>query len=301
MTFCWQAKFRHLLGRPPAMRRGSVQCLSSGQLHRMAYTEWGDAANPRVLVCAHGLSRNGRDFDVIAQALSRDYRVVCPDIAGRGESEWLANKADYQVPVYLQHMLVLLARLNVAQVDWLGTSMGGLIGMSLAALPASPIRKLILNDVGPVLSAAALSRIGDYVGRAPCFAAEDQAVAYLREVCPGFGPLTDQQWRQLTVHGLRRDPDGWRVRYDPAIGDTLRAQPLKTDMLLWPVYDAIKAPTLVLRGVDSDLLTHATAEAMSQRGPCARYVEIAATGHAPMLMDAAQIKIVRDFLREDAE
>ncbi|WP_254048247.1 alpha/beta fold hydrolase [Uliginosibacterium sp. TH139] len=280
----------------PDMRRGSVQCLTSGQLHRMAYTEWGRPDNPRVLICVHGLSRNGRDFDVLAAALSCDYRVLCPDIAGRGDSDWLVDKSAYAVPSYVPHLLSLIARLDVERVDWLGTSMGGLIGMALAAMPGNPIRRLILNDVGPVLSAVALTRIGDYVGRAPHFLALEEAERYLRGVCPGFGPLSDAQWRQLTLNSLRPEGNGWRMHYDPAIGDAMRAQPLKTDMLLWPMYDAITAPTLVLRGVDSDLLSHATAEAMTRRGPCARHVEIAANGHAPMLMDPAQIGIVREFL-----
>ncbi|GAB2879046.1 alpha/beta hydrolase [Uliginosibacterium flavum] len=301
MALCCWSKLKSLFGASPGMRESGVQCLTSGQLHHMAYTEWGDPANPRVLLCVHGLTRNGRDFDELARALSRDYRVICPDVAGRGQSDWLANKNDYAVQVYVQHMLILLARLDVAQVDWLGTSMGGLIGMGLAALPDTPIRRLILNDVGPVLSAPALSRIGEYVGRAPLFASVEAAEQYLREVGPGFGKLSDDQWRALTVSGLRRDADGWRMRYDPAIGEVMRASPLKTDMLLWPMYDAIRAPTLVLRGVDSDLLTHTTAEAMSQRGPRAHIVEIAETGHAPMLMCAGQIEIVRNFLLEAPE
>lgn len=292
----WRSLFRSSVAAPAEMRQGSVQCLTNGQLHRMAYTEWGRADNPRVLLCVHGLSRNGRDFDVLAQALSKEFRVVCPDVAGRGESEWLHNSADYTVPNYLPHMLSLIARLNVLQLDWLGTSMGGLIGMNLAAMADSPIRKLILNDVGPVLSAPALTRIGEYVGRAPHFASLAEAEAYLRRVCPGFGPLSPEQWHHLSVHGLRREGEGWRVAYDPGIGEAMRSMPIHTDILMWPVYDAIRAPTLVMRGVDSDLLTHATALAMCARGPRARMVEIADTGHAPMLMDTAQIELVREFL-----
>ena len=296
MTSCNGSGFKSVSGASVAMRQGRVQCLSSGQLHRMAYTDWGDEANPRVLVCVHGLSRNGRDFDTLAAALSEDFRVICPDLPGRGESDWLINKADYTVPAYLSHILTLIARLGVEQVDWLGTSMGGMIGMSLAALPENPVRRLILNDVGPVLSAPALSRIGEYVGRAPVFDSVDAAERYLRTVCPGFGPLSDAQWRLLIEHGLRRDPDGWRTNYDPAIGDVMRAQPLKTDMLMWPIYDAIRSPTLAIRGEHSDLLTHATLEAMRERGPHAQTLEIADTGHAPMLMDGAQIERVREFL-----
>ena len=279
------------------MRRGSVQCLSSGMLHHMAYTEWGDATNPRVLLCVHGLTRNARDFDPLARALADQYRVICPDVAGRGESDWLRNKADYSVPNYMQHMLVLLAHLGVAQVDWVGTSMGGLIGMSLAALPNAPIRKLVLNDAGAVVSARSLQRIAGYVGLAPDFASLAEAEIYMRETYAGFGLLTDKQWRFLTEHALRALPEGgWRMLYDPAIGDAMRTSPILFDLNLWHLYDAIRAQTVVLRGVESDLLSHDTAAEMALRGPRAHLVEIPGVGHAPMLMDDIQTAIVRNFL-----
>lgn len=279
------------------MRRGSVQCLSSGMLHHMAYTEWGDATNPRVLLCVHGLTRNARDFDPLARALADHYRVICPDVAGRGESDWLRNKADYSVPNYMQHMLVLLAHLGVAQVDWVGTSMGGLIGMSLAALPNAPIRKLVLNDAGAVVSARSLQRIAGYVGLAPDFASLAEAEIYMRETYAGFGLLTDKQWRFLTEHALRALPEGgWCMLYDPAIGDAMRTSPILFDLNLWHLYDAIRAQTVVLRGAESDLLSHDTAAEMALRGPRAYLVEIPGVGHAPMLMDEIQIAIVRNFL-----
>lgn len=282
------------------MRRGCVQCLSSGILHRMSYIEWGDAANPRVLVCVHGLTRNARDFDFLARVMADHYRVVCPDVAGRGESEWLRNKADYGVPTYLQHMLVLLAHLGVARVDWVGTSMGGLIGMSLAALPNAPIRKLVLNDAGAVVCARSLKRIAGYVGLAPQFASLAEAEVYMRQTFASFGELSDVQWRFLTEHSLRALPSGgWRVHYDPAIGDAMRASPIMFDLNLWNLYEAIHAPTLLIRGAESDLLTHKTAIEMTRRGPRAELVEIPKVGHAPMLMDEAQIALVRDFLLRD--
>jgi len=281
------------------MRRGSVQCLSSGVLHRMAYTEWGDAMNPRVLLCVHGLTRNARDFDVLARSLASDYRVVCPDVAGRGDSDWLPNKADYGVPTYLQHMLALIAHLGVARIDWVGTSMGGLIGMALAALPNSPIRKLVLNDAGAVVSARSLQRIAGYVGLAPLFANLAEAEVYMRQTFATFGALSDAQWRFLTEHSVHACQGGLRVNYDPAIGDAMRASPIVFDLNLWNLFDAIHANTLLIRGAESDLLSHQTALDMTRRGPRARLVEIPGVGHAPMLMDADQIRIVQDFLLKE--
>lgn len=282
------------------MRTGRVSCLSNDGFHSMAYVEWGDAANPRVLVCAHGLTRCGRDFDFFAQALASDYRVVCPDVVGRGLSGWLKTKALYGLPQYCADMTVLLARLDVASVDWVGTSMGGLIGMALAAQTNTPIRRLVLNDVGPVITAASLERIGDYLGNPPRFATLDDAERYIRTVSASFGRLTDAQWRHLTVHVVRQEEDGhYTFRYDPGIAETYRAAQLACggkDMEMWPLYDVISCPTLVLRGEQSDLLTPATARAMQERGPRAQVVEIPDVGHAPMLMDAAQIAPVRDFL-----
>lgn len=282
------------------MREGSVKCLSSEGFHRMAYVEWGDAANPRVLVCIHGLTRCGRDFDFLAQALEKDYRVVCPDVAGRGRSDRLRNKALYALPQYCADMTTLIARLDVATVDWVGTSMGGLIGMALAAQPGNPIRKLILNDVGPVITAASLARIGDYLGKPPRFDDIEQAEAYVRQVSAPFGPLTDAQWRHLTVHVVRQAADGKiEFLYDPGIAEAYHAAQQADagkDIVLWPLYDAITCPTLLLRGAHSDLLTAEAAQAMHQRGPRAQLVEIPGVGHAPMLMDAAQIAPVREFL-----
>ncbi len=283
------------------MREGNVKCLSTAGFHRMAYVEWGDADNPRVLVCVHGLTRSGRDFDFLAQSLAADYRVVCPDVAGRGKSDWLANKSLYTLPQYCADMVTLLARLNVETVDWLGTSMGGLIGMALAAQqPGNPIRRLVLNDVGPVITAVSLARIGGYLGSPPRFDGIAQAEAYVRLVSAPFGPLTDAQWRHLTVHVVRQAADGKiDFAYDPGIAQAYReGQQISggKDVELWPLFDAITCPTLLLRGALSDLLTSATARTMTQRGPRAQLVEIPGVGHAPVLMDVAQVAPVRDFL-----
>ncbi len=288
-----------LSGRRHAIRERQVQCIGPHGLHRMAYVEWGREDNPRVVLCVHGLTRNGRDFDDLAQVLADDFRVVCPDVVGRGRSDWLTVSKDYAIPLYMSDMVTLIARLGVEEVDWVGTSMGGLIGMLLASLPNNPIRRLLLNDVGPVISTAALTRIGDYVGRAPVFASIEAAEAYLREISAPFGPLSDAQWRHLTVHSVRPlEEGGFRMVYDPALGDAFREQP-EADIELWDTYDRIRCPTLVVRGTESDLLSLETLQAMRERGPQARTVQIAGVGHAPMLMDEAQTGLVRAFLLED--
>jgi len=285
---------------PTEPRLRHVQCLAPEGLHRMAYWEWGDAANPRVLVCVHGLTRQGRDFDTFAQAMQGDYRVVCPDVPGRGQSDWLKNPASYAIPQYVADMVTLLARLDAAEVHWVGTSMGGLIGLGLAALPESPIRRLVLNDVGPAIEYAALERIGAYVGQPAHWKTVDEAADALQAISLGFGPHTREQWLALTRPQLKADGDGFKPHYDPALGVPFRAVTPELaaagEAQLWQAYDALRCPTLVLRGAESDLLSRATADAMAQRGPRARVHEIAGVGHAPMLVQPDQIAIVRDFL-----
>ncbi|MDP2133488.1 MAG: alpha/beta hydrolase [Sulfuritalea sp.] len=282
------------------MREGKVKCLSPAGFHHMAYVEWGDAANPRVLVCVHGLTRCSRDFDFLAQALAADYRVVCPDVVGRGRSDWLRNASLYAVPQYCADMTTLLARLGAESVDWFGTSMGGLIGMALASQPETPIKRLVLNDVGPVIAATSIERIGSYLGAAPRFESIEQAEAFVRFVSATFGSFSDEQWRHLTVHVTRTAADGKiEFAYDPGIAQPFREMQAASggkDVEMWPLYDAITCPTLLLRGESSDLLTRETALQMSQRGPRARLVEVPGVGHAPMLMDAAQVAPVREFL-----
>lgn len=283
------------------MRESRVQCLGPHGLHRMAYTEWGDPANPKVLVCVHGLTRNGRDFDVLANALAEDYRVVCPDIVGRGGSDRLLFPDDYALPTYASDVMALIARLGVDAVHWLGTSMGGLIGMFLASLPGSPITRLVLNDVGPVIAIDALRRIGAYLGKAPDFADLIEAEAYVRTVCAPFGALSDAQWRFMTVVGTRaREGGGFEMNYDRAIAQPYHNAYLDAkDISLWPLYDAIRCPTLVLRGAQSDILPHETAVEMGLRGPRATVVEVPNVGHAPMFLEEGQVRIVQDFLLAD--
>lgn len=294
---------RNLFKAPPVpvrpyhgLREQSVQCIGPHGLHRMAYTEWGDRDNPKVLICAHGLTRNGRDFDDLAMAMASEYRVVCPDVVGRGRSDWLGVKTDYGFPLYVADMITLIARLNVDTVHWVGTSMGGIIGMLIASQPHSPISRLVLNDVGPVITAASLRRIGPYVGTAPVFPSMEHAEAYIREVSAPFGPLTDAQWRHLTLYTVRPVEGGFAMVYDPGIGEAFRQMPILMDVEMWDTYDRVRCPTLALRGAESDLLEHATLKAMAARGPKAEIVEFPGVGHAPMLMDPAQIEVVRRFL-----
>ena len=281
-----------------------VQCLSATGLHRMAYWEWGDARNPRVVVCVHGLSRQGRDFDTLAQDLSTEYRVICPDVVGRGRSDWLKNPMAYGVPTYVADMVTLLARLDVDQVDWVGTSMGGLIGIGLAALEQAPVRRLVLNDVGPVVQPQFLQRLATYLGVPTHWASVEEAADALRVISQGFGPHTREQWLALTrpqlVPAVQDGVAGFKSHYDPAIALPVRA--LTPEMatagqaLLWQMYDRITAPTLLLRGADSDLLSVDTAQAMTQRGPRAHLHLIPGVGHAPTLVQPDQRAVVRAFL-----
>ena len=280
------------------LRRWDVRCLSKAGVHRMSCVEWGDSANPRVLICVHGLTRNARDFDDLAQALSAHYRVICPDVVGRGESDWLVEKLGYQIPQYAADIFAMLKHLGIKEVDWVGTSMGGLIGMGLASQPGSPIRRMVLNDVGPVITGVSLQRIGEYVGHAPDFPTLDAAEQFIRAVSAGFGKLSDAQWRHLTRYSIKQEGGVWKMRYDPGIGDAFRAGPIG-DVAIWPIYDAIKCPVLVIRGAESDLLLPETVAEMTRRGPRAQSVEIPDTGHAPMLMEPAQIDIVKRFLLTD--
>jgi len=277
---------------------GYVPCLSSRGFHRMHYYAWGDASNPRVLICVHGLTRNARDFDFLAAALSLEFRVVCPDVAGRGKRDWLANADDYTYPQYMADMTALFARITAGgekEIHWLGTSMGGLLGMLIAAQPRNPIRKLVVNDAGLLVPKAALERLALYVGKDPRFPSLEALESHVRHVSAPFGPLTDAQWRHLTVHAGIQHPDGaWGFCYDPAI-----ARPFAgalEDIDLSPYWDAVTCPTLLLRGAESDLLLRETALDMTQRGPKALLVEFTGIGHAPMLMCGEQVHVVREFL-----
>jgi pimeloyl-ACP methyl ester carboxylesterase len=249
------------------------------------------------------LTRNGRDFDFLAQSLADDFRVVCPDVVGRGKSDWLDSKADYTYVQYMADMTALIARvtgenesaLKPVEVSWVGTSMGGFIGMFMAALPRNPIHKLVLNDAGMFIPRAALMRLAQYVGKNPRFASLEELEAHIRSVSAPFGPLTDEQWRHITVHSAGKHPrGGWGLRYDPEIRRPFQGDIKDIDLSAY--WEMIKCPTLLLRGAESDLLLRETALAMTWRGPQAKLVEIAGVGHTPMLMDDEQVRPVREFL-----
>jgi len=287
--------------RSVPVRERDVLCMGPHGLHRIAYREWGNPEHRKVLMCVHALTRNSHDFDFLARALADHYRVICPDVAGRGHSDRLRVADDYVLPTYANDMITLIARLDVEQVDWVGTSMGGLIGMVIASQPGSPIRRMALSDVGPLITAEAIQRIGDYVGMAPKFASVEEVEQYIRVVAAPFGRLPDAHWRHLAEHAVRPAAGGgFEMNYDAAIAEPFRKLfvEIGKDVDLWPVYDAVSCPTLLLRGAESDLLTHATAVEMTRRGPKARLVEIQGVGHAPMMLDDYQIEVVRNFLLE---
>jgi pimeloyl-ACP methyl ester carboxylesterase len=283
-----------------SIRSASLACLSQTGFHRVAYREMGPVgsslAHPVPVVCIHGLARNARDFDTLAAVLAAaGRRVICVDVVGRGDSGRLRDPMGYGYPQYLADATALIARLDCEKVDIVGTSMGGLIGMMLAAQPETPLRRLVMNDVGPFMPKAALLRILDYVGKDPRFADLTEAEAYHRTIYRGFGALSDAQWRHMTETSLRADGEGWRLHYDPGIAVPLRAwEP--SDIDLWALWDRVACPVLVLRGAQSDLLLPETAAEMMRRGPPAEVVEVPGCGHAPALLEPAQTHLVRDWL-----
>ncbi len=286
-----------------AVKARNLPVLGPRGFLNLAYSEWDGPPGAPVVICVHGLTRNGRDFDTLAQALSAEFRVVCPDMPGRGGSDWLDEPRGYSFPLYLAVVAALYARLDTASVDWVGTSMGGLIGMLFAGLPGSPLRRLVMNDVGPFLPKEGLARIGATVGCDPAFSNRDELEAYLREIHAGFGPLSDAQWRHLAAYSGRTRADGrLGLAYDPRIGDAFKPEisggPTE-DVDFWPFYDRLRCPTLVLRGAGSDILRARDAAAMALRGPEAQVIEFPGIGHAPALIEDDQIAAIRDFLVAD--
>jgi pimeloyl-ACP methyl ester carboxylesterase len=290
-----------------------VPCADADGGHRMAYWQWGADDAPRVVVCVHGLSRQGRDFDVLAQALVEQspgpIRVVCPDVVGRGRSEWLKNPQGYQLPTYVGDMLALLAQLHaqapIADLSWFGTSMGGLIGMGIAGTPRlplpAPVKRLVLNDVGPAVQWAAIERISGYLGRTGRFDDLQQAADAMWSISTGFGPHSPDQWLRLSEAMVKPHAEGGlTLHYDPAIAVPVKAmtpaQAAEGQAALWAVYDAITARTLLTRGARSDLLTRETALEMTRRGPRAELVEFEGVGHAPTFVEPRQVEVAVTFL-----
>lgn len=276
----------------------SLSCLDRHGFHRLVYYEWPGPSNAPTVLCLHGLTRNGHDFDALAETLSAEFHVVAPDFPGRGKSDWLIDSRDYITETYATDAAALIARLDVAQVDIVGTSMGGIVGMALAAHPKNPIRKLAINDIGPRIAKAGLKRIRRYVGLDPSFNDMAALEKTLRWVFAGFGKLPDSTWRRMAEQSVRTKPNGkLGFNYDPKIAVPFKKGWIVRDVLLWSLYDAIACPTLVLRGAHSDILDRADAEAMTQRGPRAKLIEFAEIGHAPSLTTPDQIASVRNFLR----
>jgi pimeloyl-ACP methyl ester carboxylesterase len=290
-----------------------VSCPDADGGHRMAYWQWGDPMAPHAVVCVHGLSRQGRDFDVLAQALVQRaggaLRVVCPDVVGRGRSDWLKDPMGYQLPNYAGDMLAMLAQMHqaapIGMLDWVGTSMGGLIGMAISGTPQLPlpvpVRRLVLNDVGPAIQWQALARIGTYLGNTGRFESVQQAADAMWAISTSFGPHTPAQWLALSQPMVRPLPDGgYTLHYDPAIAVPFRTiteeSAAQGEAALWQLYDNIKARTLLTRGAQSDLLSPQTAQAMTGRGPRPALVEFAGVGHAPTLVNDEQVEPVASFL-----
>jgi pimeloyl-ACP methyl ester carboxylesterase len=280
-------------------RTGRILGLSRSGFHDIAYVEWGPEDADYVVICVHGLTRQGRDFDYLAHELaSQGRRVVCPDLVGRGRSGWLRDPADYTVLQYCADMNALIARTGATRIDWVGTSLGGLIGIVLAGLPDSPIRRLVINDIGPVVPINALQRIGRYVAEMPeAFDTFDDAERYLREVLAPFGNVADEHWRHLTRHSVRKDPeqDRYLTLCDPAILHALRA-PANPGAHLWAYWDAVERPIMVVRGRDSDFLPSYLSNEMARRNPNAVVHDVPGCGHAPTLMPRDQIEAVVAFL-----
>ena len=298
-------------GSPPdGPAHRAVTCCHPGGLHRIAYREWSPAADAadalaagnRTVLCVHGLTRTGHDFDPLAARLAaRGLRVVCPDMAGRGDSDPLPAGAMYEVPLYVADCVTLVARLGVERVDWIGTSMGGLVGMVLASLPGHPIARLLVNDIGPVIETAGLDRIRGYVGERPAFASFEAAEAALRVTMRDFGPHTDEEFRHLSRHHFREGPDGrWRAHHDPAIAEPILAGGTGAPAALWNAWRAIDCPVTVLRGAESDVLSRDTFEAMVGKGGVAGE-EFAGVGHAPTLIAEDQVRAVMRFLGVDPD
>ena len=299
-----------------------LTCAHAGGLHQIAYREWFDSSSgpkeaARVVVCVHGLTRRATDFDTLARTMAgRGWRVVCPDMIGRGDSDWVAQPMLYSVPQYVSDCVTLVARLGVESVDWVGTSMGGLIGMTYAALSGHPIRRMVLNDIGPKLEWAGLSTIAAYVGQVPVFTEYAEAASWLRGRMGGFGPHDEAGWEQLIRPYFKVLPDGgFTPHYDPAIAVPFKAlaqggvsggepngKPAgeSEEHSMWPLWDTVTASTLVLRGSLSELLSTETCEGMKVRGPKAQVIEIAGVGHAPSLIAPDQINPILEFFSESS-
>ncbi|MEL6946394.1 MAG: alpha/beta hydrolase [Pseudomonadota bacterium] len=271
--------------------------------HRINYLEWGNPKefkHQETLLCVHGLTRNARDFDYFAGKMCEKYRVVCPDVVGRGDSDHITNADGYNYLQYNADMNALIARLGVTEVNWVGTSMGGIIGMVLASVAQSPVRRLVVNDIGPEVSRDALMSIAEYIGRAEEFASVQQVEDYLRGIYTEFAPMTDDDWSHLAHYASRRTPHGtWRLKVDSRVGDAFRDSISYFNVDMWETWEKISCPVLVLRGRNSTFLSEQTAERMLACGPQTDLVEFDNTGHTPTLRNDEQVKVIEDWLAEN--
>ncbi len=270
--------------------------VSEQGFHRLAYREWGKAGKKPTLICVHGVTRLAQDFDVLAKRLAKHYHVVCPDVAGRGDSDWLTNYRYYNFTQYCSDITALIARLNVDKVHFFGTSMGGIIGIILASLPNSPIRSLIVNDVGPEMVMSEIRRIGTYIGRAPNFHSRAEAEDFVRKTYSSFGNLTDKQWENMAGYSVRDTSEGLRVHYDPNIGKAFRSNYAFYTFTLWSYWEKISCPTMTLRGKESTFLTPSVAERMGEKGPNNILVEVEGAGHPPALLSTFEYTAIKNFL-----
>jgi pimeloyl-ACP methyl ester carboxylesterase len=282
-----------------------VAALGPHGFTKVAYVEWGPRDAAQVVVCVHGLTRNSRDFDFLARRLAhRGLRVIAPDLPGRGRSEWVTPPTDYSTPLYVAAAVAIIARSGANAVDWVGTSLGGHVGMEVAALAGAPIRRLVLNDFGARVTGSALQRIGSYLRMKRRFADLAELEVHLRTIHAPFGKLTDQQWKHIAEHsGVKSEDGDFQQHYDPGIGRAF-AWPLMVDISLWDVWEKVACPVMILRGEDSDLLHASTVREMQKRGIAGknglvRQVEVRGVGHAPALMSDSQITLIEDFLADE--
>lgn len=265
------------------------------------YTEWGSRKARRTIVCVHGYSGNARDFDYLARDLARDARVICIDVAGRGESDWLHSALAYHFGTFLADIEALFAHLGLKNVDWVGTSMGGLLGLMLASRPSNPIRSLVMNDVGAYLPLEALQAIARNLDAPESFASLEDVERHMRHTHREWGELTDEQWRHFALHGSRPTADGFRLHYDPRIAQIAKPFPLSPGIFLWDAWYRVRCPVLLLRGEDSAVFPASVADSMLDVKPETELAEIPGCGHVPALMSQPQIEIVRNFLLPAAD
>ena len=268
--------------------------------HEVHYLDWGPQDAATAVVCIHGYSGNARDFDYLARALAADRRVVCIDVAGRGDSDWLRSPLEYHFPQFVADIHGVLRSLGIREVDWVGTSMGGLLGMMAASAPGIPVRRLVLNDIGAYVPLDALQAIARNLDGPTRFDSLDAVEAHLRHTHREWGDLEDEQWRHFAVHGSRAlDDGGLRLHYDPQIARLARPFPLATGLFMWDAWYRVRCQVLLLRGETSAIFPASVAEAMVAAKPDTQWTEIEGCGHVPALMSDDQIGIIRNFL--DAE